>query len=350
MEENRITVVQALDERDLLVKKIMNKTQKAQFVDMMKPKAAVTWEKRVTKAAFAAEAKSALQQIQDLIARYDRLNAAITLSNAATFLETSQGRMTVSCAIALRNRLRGSGPYGELTDFEGRLVRKMESSYKEEQELQRKKNEGMRREASAQKKGSTASKNSARVVLLQSAGAQGKSRKISQDSREGRGTGAVSEGSRQEKSVELMRIVDPLNIRRKAEEIAERREALLAELETKIKISNATTFVTIEGGRAASCAPEMNVAAQVPAVTEEDSGAEKIEHKSAAGRAEQQGAAGKTEQQSVAEKAEQQGVAGKTEQQSAAGRAEQQSVAGETEQQNVAEKAEQKSVAEKTEQ
>lgn len=250
MEENRITVVQALDERDLLVKRIMSKTQKAQFVDIMRPKASVTWQKRMPKAAFAAEAQSALQQIQDLIARYDRLNAAITLSNATTFLETSQGRMTVSCAIALRNRLRGSGTYGDLTDFEGRLVKKMESSYKEELDLQRKKNEAVRREAAASKKGKASGRNSAQIVVLQGTGSQGKSRETSVGAGEGKGDrrspGVAAEGHRQEKDMDLMRMVDPLNIRRKAEEITERRDALLSELETKIKISNATTFVDLQ--------------------------------------------------------------------------------------------------------
>lgn len=259
MEENRITVVQALDERDLLVKKIMNKTQKAQFVDLMKPKAAVTWERRITRAAFAAEAQSALQQIQDLIVRYDSLNAAITAANAATYLDTSQGRMTVSCAIALRNRLRGSGPYGELTDFEGRLVKRMEKCYREEQELMRKKNEGIRREAAVQHKGNTASGSSARVVLLKNAGAQERSKELRGNVKDGAGT---ADGFRQEKNPELMRMVDPLNLRRRAEEIAERREALLAELETKIKISNATTFVTVENGRAEPGEREENTAAQ----------------------------------------------------------------------------------------
>lgn len=267
MEENRITVVQALDERDLLVKKIMNKTQKAQFVDMMKPKAAVTWEKRVTRAAFTAEAQSALQQIQDLIARYDSLNAAITEANATTYLDTSRGRMTVSCAIALRNRLRGSGPYGELTDFEGRLAKKMEKSYKEEQEQLRKKNEGMRREAAVQVKGNPSSKNSAKVFLLKNSAAQGKSKEISGSVKDG--AGAATDGRKQDKNVEMMRIVDPLNIRKKAEEIMEQQEELLAELETKIKISNATTFVTVGGGRSETCSQEKNTAAEEDAAKDD---------------------------------------------------------------------------------
>lgn len=42
-----------------------------------------------------------------------------------------------------------------------------------------------------------------------------------------------------------MRIFDPLDIRKKAEMLTESKETLLAELETKIKISNAVTFIEV---------------------------------------------------------------------------------------------------------
>ncbi len=241
MEENRITVVQALDERDLLVKKIMHKTKKAQFMDLIRPKAAVTWEKRLTREAFAAEAQRALQQIQDLIARYDWLNAVITQSNAATYLETSRGRMTVSGAIALRNRLRGSGPFGELTDFEGRLVQKMEDSYREWRELQRRKNEAARREASSP----NGRKASAKIVILQEAGTAKKSSGTFTKEQTGRTPEPVSGDNRPEKPIAAFRLADPLRICKLAEELAGQKENLLAELETKIKISNATTYIEI---------------------------------------------------------------------------------------------------------
>ncbi len=237
MEENKITVVQALDERDLLVRKIKGKIQKAQLIDLVRPKAAVTWLKRRSRTAFVTEAQSSLQQIQDLIARYDLLNTAIALSNATTYLETSRGRMTISGAIALRNRLRGRGPFGELTDFEGMLAQQMEKNFRELTELQRKKNEALRREKSAQKKGDSG----AEIILLQSAGRMEKEAEALRTEKAGK-----------EKNTELLRIFDPLHTRKMAEEIIERREALLAELETKIKISNATTYVAI--GRGGECA------------------------------------------------------------------------------------------------
>lgn len=46
----------------------------------------------------------------------------------------------------------------------------------------------------------------------------------------------------QENTTEL---IDPLNVCKKINELNERRETILNELDTKIKVSNATTFVEI---------------------------------------------------------------------------------------------------------
>ena len=40
-------------------------------------------------------------------------------------------------------------------------------------------------------------------------------------------------------------IVDPLDVKKLIDKIIERKETLLRELETKIKVSNATTFIEI---------------------------------------------------------------------------------------------------------
>lgn len=197
--ESRITVVQALDERDFLIRKITGRMQKARFVDLIRPKAAVTWEKRMTREAFETQARGALQQLQALIERYDKLNMAVAVSNASTTISTSAGEMTVACAIALRSRLRGSSPYGELTDFEGKLAGKMEEEYREARERMKRRNEAIRRERAPGTSGSE----------------------------------------------DLMRVFDPLDVRRRAEKLTEEKERLLLELDAKIKISNAVTYVTV---------------------------------------------------------------------------------------------------------
>ena len=40
-------------------------------------------------------------------------------------------------------------------------------------------------------------------------------------------------------------LVDPLDVQKKVEEIQEKRAKLLSELDTQIKVSNATTFIEI---------------------------------------------------------------------------------------------------------
>ena len=65
----RMLVTQALDERDLLVKKIRDKIAKASFVDTIKHNEETVLEARLTKEQFAQKAQSAYQQIQDLITR-----------------------------------------------------------------------------------------------------------------------------------------------------------------------------------------------------------------------------------------------------------------------------------------
>lgn len=58
----KMLVTQALDERDLLVKKISDKIDKASFVDTIKPNEDKVYSKRIGKDEYAKEAESAYQQ------------------------------------------------------------------------------------------------------------------------------------------------------------------------------------------------------------------------------------------------------------------------------------------------
>lgn len=82
-------LTQALDERDLLVKKISDKITKASFVDTIKPNEDKVYAKRIDKAEYAKEAEAAYQQINDLIDRFQKIDAAIVESNARTEVKTS---------------------------------------------------------------------------------------------------------------------------------------------------------------------------------------------------------------------------------------------------------------------
>ena len=103
----KMLVTQALDERDLQVKKISDKIDKASFVDTIKPNEDKVYSKRIGKDEYAKEAESAYQQIVDLIERFQKIDAAIVASNAETEITTSYGKFTVAGAISLRSRLRG---------------------------------------------------------------------------------------------------------------------------------------------------------------------------------------------------------------------------------------------------
>ncbi len=105
----KMLVTQALDERDLLVKKIADKIAKASFVDTIKPNEDKVYAKRIGKEEYAKEAESAYQQILDLTDRFQKIDVAIVASNATTKITTSYGVYTVAGAIALRSRLHGAG-------------------------------------------------------------------------------------------------------------------------------------------------------------------------------------------------------------------------------------------------
>lgn len=250
--ESRMTVVQALEERDLLVKRILSRIQKAQFVDFIRAGGTTTRERRLTRTEFERQAEGALQQIKALIAYYDKLCFAISVSNASTLLETSVGEMTVACAILLRGRMRGNSVYGDLADFEGRLARRLEAVYPEYLEYARKRNDVIRRENARIQPG----RQEGTVVLLKSAdGTKKRAEKENPAERAGKTGGEEKDAGRQgpvrekgsarEKGPDRLQVFDPLDVRQRAQELEEQREALLAELDAKIKISNATTFLTV---------------------------------------------------------------------------------------------------------
>lgn len=213
-------VTQALDERDLLVKKISDKIAKASFVDTIKPNEEKVYQKRIEKAAYAKEAEAAYQQITDLMERFQKIDAAIVNSNATTEVTTSYGTFTVAGAISLRSRLRGMDTYKGDADFEGRLQEKLRNEYQERVRFCDMKNSQLQ---------STAE--NMRLSIL------GRDTKTKDDKPLG-----VVDAYVKENTTEL---VDPLDVKRKLEMLEEKRNILLTELDTQIKVSNATTFIEI---------------------------------------------------------------------------------------------------------
>jgi hypothetical protein len=216
----KMLVTQALDERDLLVKKIQDKIAKASFTDVKKRNEKKVIDRRVLEDTFRQEAESAYQQIMDLIGRFQKIDAAIVASNAVTMIHTSFGDYTVAGAISLRSRMRGSGSYEDEADFEQSLYTKMKNEL--DKRLLSIENKNKQLDTTAE---------SMRMSIL------GKESKAKDDK-----PLEVVNTYVQENTAEL---VDPLDVQKKVEEIQEKRVKLLSELDTQIKVSNATTFIEI---------------------------------------------------------------------------------------------------------
>jgi len=220
MMEEKMLVTQALDQRDLLVKKICDKIRKASFTETKKHNEEKAMERRVTQKEFEKEARSSYQQIIDLIHWYDKVDQAILRSNAETMIETSYGTMSIANALALRSRLNCSNAYDSDSNFEGNLMMKLQEELNEKIRVMEQKNKGLQNTAETM-----------RLSIL------GKDTKTKDET-----PLKVVDVYVQENTTEL---IDPLNVRKKINELNERRETILNELDTKIKVSNATTFVEI---------------------------------------------------------------------------------------------------------
>lgn len=214
----RMLVTQALDERDLLVKKITDKIANANFIDTIRPNESNVYLKRVSLDEFKKLAESEYQQITDLIKRYEQLDAAIVASNACTEITTSYGNFTVAGAISMRNRLRGLNKNN--TDFESLLLKKLFKEYNEHVQFCDKKNSQLEKTAEEM-----------RLSIL------GRDSKTKEDK-----PLSVVEAYVKENTTEL---VDPLDAMKKMSAIDGKRLTLIKELETQIKVSNATTFIEL---------------------------------------------------------------------------------------------------------
>ena len=214
----KMLVTQALDERDLLVKKIGDKIQKIRIVDTKKKNEEKTIAEHVTPDEFGSAASASYQQIMDLIDRYQRIDAAIVASNAVSVVKTSYGEFTVAGAIALRNRIKEGGIYQESGAFEKRLAAQMERQYQLAVQSADTKNKGLESQAETM-----------RLSIL------GKDSKLKDEK-----PLEVVDAYIRENATE---VIDPLDSQKKVQELREKMDTLLTELDTQIKVSNATTMI-----------------------------------------------------------------------------------------------------------
>ena len=139
-------------------------------------------------------------------------------SNVATTIDTSFGTFTVAAAISLRNRLRAATSCEMM--FENNLERKMAADYQKYLEVAEKKNRALNETAE-----------NMRLSILGKESLRKDEKPLE-----------VVEEYVKENTFE---IIDPLGVLQKIEESKLRRSSLLTELETQIKVSNATTFIEV---------------------------------------------------------------------------------------------------------
>lgn len=211
-----LLTLRALDERDLLRKRIIDAIDKSTFITAKKSNETKT-KSGHSSTEFSAEAKSSMSRIKDLISRYERLDEAILLANATEKVEVAGKEMTRATAINLRKSLLGTGSTSN-TDFRGMLIRKLN-------------NEKMSAELAVKTWDDTAA--STRDTMLSNLSSSDK-KEITSD--------ALNSIDSYCKGLSGS-IYDPSDAIKTLDTLEAEREELISNLESAIKISNATTYI-----------------------------------------------------------------------------------------------------------
>ena len=212
----KMIVTQALDERDLLKKKIRDAIAKCDFVAVQKPGDDVIAQDKQKVADYEAEVKASFQSIRDMMDRYTRLDAAILLANATTKIEVAGKTMTRAAAINLRKMMKGQGLAD--TDFTDAMIRKM-----------------------------TTDLDRARLKITRSQEVADRQREVMSNSLVSSDKKVLSEDNL--KSITaycdnlVLKLVDPIDIEKTIADMQEKWDNLSTNLESAIRISNATTYV-----------------------------------------------------------------------------------------------------------
>ena len=212
----KMIVTQALDERDLLKKKIRDAIAKCDFVAVQKPGDDVIAQDKQKVADYEAEVKASFQSIRDMMDRYTRLDAAILLANATTKIEVAGKTITRAAAINLRKMMKGQGLAD--TDFTDVMIRKM-----------------------------TTDLDRARLKIAKSQEVADRQREVMSNSLVSSDKKVLSEDNL--KSITaycdnlVLKLVDPIDIEKTIADMQEEWDNLTTNLESAIRISNATTYV-----------------------------------------------------------------------------------------------------------
>lgn len=213
----RMLVCNALDERDFLRKKIISAINSTYFIACKRVKDDKVRTTGFTDPkTFENDAKSAYQSITDMIDRYTRLDTAITLANASTEIKLSDDTvMTRAAAISMRKALVGD----TTTDFTGKLINVLERQFASVSATANELNAKADRELEQYKDNMTSGDKAKEL------------------------TPAVTQTLESLVADNRADIIDPIGVEKEIKKLEDKYETLKKELDSAIKVSNATTFV-----------------------------------------------------------------------------------------------------------
>ena len=208
----------------MLAKKITDKIGKISFVDVIRSNEENVFNLRQEKGKYIAKVKSGYQQFQDMITLFQKLDEAILVSNANTVIRTERGDMTVSSAILLRSRMKDTEKLSDTgkKDFEMQFLDELEQQYTNAVLQAKLENENLQRRADRMRQ-----------------------------QMDGNSTTPAAENKNTEDFLKQyvhensIRVVDPLDLKNRLEEMKKQQKKLLKELDMKIKVSNALTYVEV---------------------------------------------------------------------------------------------------------
>lgn len=224
----KMTLVEALDKKVLLQKRIHSRIRTTGFVEWHKHNELRTARKKQKVAEFEADARASYQSIMDLIAYYDKLNEAISKANAENKIETSIGEMSIAGVIArkdqLSKKMENTGILiddDENVDLEQMLARQLETQLAY----------ALKKVNDQNQKNNTAAEMMRNSIL-------GRENKGKEDS----AVTSVVEAYLSKNKAEL---IDPIGAEAQSKKLREENEKLLMELNVKLKIANATVEIEI---------------------------------------------------------------------------------------------------------
>lgn len=208
----------------MLAKKITDKIGKISFVDVIRSNEENVFNLRQEKGKYIAKVKSGYQQFQDMNTLFQKLDEAILVSNANTVIRTENGEMTVASAILLRSRMKETEKLSDTgkKDFEMQFLDELEQQYTNAVLQAKLENENLQRRADRMRQ-----------------------------QMDGNSTTPVAENKNTEDFLKQyvhensVRVVDPLDLKNRLEEMKKQQKKLLKGLDMKIKVSNALTYVEV---------------------------------------------------------------------------------------------------------